>query len=463
MKQYDFEQSDKELEEYMKALVNRSRADRSGGSSSLKKSSDTENQRRVSKRAPVKPYVQKQQNRVLPVGEQRIAHAEELKAAKRLEHEKTARTHCLSIACAAMIFTLVFLLLLSVCIKDKTYSAQENRTLAQRPPFSFSALADGSYMKNMETYLSDQIVGRDAFIKAKTAVDVFFGKREENNVYIGKNHFLIEKPTAYDEKNMKEIYTCINSVTKNAGKAKSYIMIAPNASYVLEDKLPFGAENTDQKQQIQKIYSSLNGVKGVDALGALMQYDNKEELYYRTDHHWTTAAAEISFRALAKAMDLDTSKTKFTTYAVTDSFEGTLASSSGVHSAQDVIYITYPASEKYVVEYVSEKVKKPSVFDESKLNEKNKYEVFFGGNFAQIDIETSHVESSKKLLVIKDSYANALLPMLIPYFKEIVIVDPRYYIGDVNELIKNEAFSDILWLYNCSTFLGDTSISKVCG
>jgi hypothetical protein len=72
-------------------------------------------------------------------------------------------------------------------------------------------------------------------------------------------------------------------------------------------------------------------------------------------------------------------------------------------------------------------------------------------------IETN-APSDRVLMVVKDSYANSLIPLLIPHFKTIVVVDPRYYTDNVQEIIEREEVTDILWLYNANTFLNDTSI-----
>ena len=61
-------------------------------------------------------------------------------------------------------------------------------------------------------------------------------------------------------------------------------------------------------------------------------------------------------------------------------------------------------------------------------------------------------------MVIKDSYANCLVPMLIPYYKSIVMIDPRYYTDKIEQTVKDEGVTDVLWLYNANTFLADTSV-----
>ena len=77
-----------------------------------------------------------------------------------------------------------------------------------------------------------------------------------------------------------------------------------------------------------------------------------------------------------------------------------------------------------------------------------------------VDITTAN-DTKNRLLVFKDSYANCFVPFLIPYYNEIVMVDPRYYYDNVDQLISSKGITDVLFLYNMDTFLTDNSISDV--
>lgn len=358
-------------------------------------------------------------------------------------------------------FIILFSAVLGLLIKDKEYSENENRYLAQKPKISFSTIADGSYMKDTESYLSDQFAGRGALVKTRTAIDIFAGKKEINGIYIGKKHYLFQKNAVYDENIVKANTNSINSLIKKYPKINHYAAIAPDASEILSKYLPNNVVCPSEEKEIKDIYSLLDkNIKTIDLIKPLKQYETPENLFYKTDHHWTTSAAKLAFTSITAAMNTDISKTEYQTLPVTNKFKGTLASSSGLFNAKDTIYITYPETDvKYYVKYVDEDKISASVFDYPKLNSKNQYEVFFGGNFAQVNIETS-LNSDKVLLIVKDSYANCLTPMLIPYYKSIIMVDPRYFKGDIDDVIKQEGVSDILWLYNINTFLADTSIPQ---
>ena len=364
---------------------------------------------------------------------------------------------------AASISVIIILLcsFLTLVIKDKEYSENEKRYLAQKPKFSFSSLTDGSYTQDVESYLSDQFAGRGLLVRMRTAIDIFVGKKEINGIYIGKKHRLFEKPNEYNENEINKTTECINALNKKNTKLKTYFALVPNASHILKDYLPNNVVLPDEQEQIKTIYSKLNkSIKTIDVCTPLMQDKEPETLYYKTDHHWSTRAARIALNPIAKQMGIDISKTDFKTYPVSNKFKGTLASSSGLFNANDLIEITYPVSKQnYYLDYVDEETKSASVFDYEKLSTKNQYEVFFGGNFAQINIETT-VKSDRVLMVIKDSYANCFVPMLTEYYQKIVMLDPRYFQGDIDDVIKKEGVTDVLWLYNLNTFLADSSITS---
>ena len=388
----------------------------------------------------------------------RGSRAPENKKRKPEKEDKNANYYLLL---AASISVVIILLcsFLTLVIKDKEYSENEKRYLAQKPKFSFSSLADGSYTQDVENYLSDQFAGRGLLVRTRTAIDIFAGKKEINGIYIGKKHRLFEKPNEYNESNINNTVKCINTFKENNPKLDTYFTLVPDASQVLKDYLPNNVILPDEQQQIKKIYSKLDkNIKTIDLCTPLMNADEPERLYYKTDHHWTANAANIALKTVSKQMGIDISKTAFKTLPVSNKFKGTLASSSGLFNANDLIEVTFPVSKQlYYVEYVDEETKSASVFDYSKLDTKNQYEVFFGGNFAQVNIQTT-VKSDKVLMVIKDSYANCFVPMLTDYYREIVMVDPRYFQGNIEDVIKEEGVTQVLWLYNLNTFLADSSI-----
>lgn len=378
------------------------------------------------------------------------------------EHRKTGLI-CIAVG---FFFCLIiaFIPIISFIIPDKTMSQSENRMLQQKPALNLATLADGSFMDKFEAYLSDQFPLRNKVISAKTTFDRIIGKKEENGVYIGKENFLFEKQTVYNESHVKNITDSINKFAKSYPKLKKGFILSPNSSYVLSEYLPTGVKESDQAQQIKDIQAQLksSNFSWIDCVQLFANAKNKTDLFYRTDHHWTTKAAYTAFTALMKSWKINTSKIKYDFNTVSNSFQGTLSSSSGIENITDKIDICVPnaAKNSYVVSYESSGKKTATLFEKDKLNQKNQYEIFLGGNYDKVIISTNAVNRNT-LLVIKDSYANCMLPMLTPYFSKIVVIDPRYISDSLSGIMKEYQFTHMLFIYNVNTFIGDTSLTDV--
>ena len=370
---------------------------------------------------------------------------------------------CLCI-CVAFAAFLALHTLLFVLVPDKAMSENENRTLQQKPKLTLSAIADGSFMKKYETYLTDQFPGRDGLISFHSFFATLLGHREENGVYLGKHGFLFEQQTPLDEARVQKTTDAINAFLAQHRHAQSAMILAPNSSYVMRKYLPYGIKMDDQKAQLSLVKSKLEGEK-FSWISVLKSYEKVEDpttLYYRTDHHWTTDAALRAFLALSSKWELGAKEKNFTVAAVSDRFSGTLAASYGERKIRDVLKVCVPKKSEgtYTVHYESQNKVSPSVFDVEKLEQKNQYEVFLGGNYDKVVIQTL-AETEDTLLLFKDSFANCLIPMLTPYFSKIVIVDPRYFSDSLQNILDDNEFTHILFVYNLNTFLADKSLAGV--
>ena len=239
-------------------------------------------------------------------------------------------------------------------------------------------------------------------------------------------------------------------------------MLTPTATKLLEEKLPKYAPNDDELEYINKIFSGLNdNIITINPYDALNQNKN-EYIFYKTDHHWTSKGAYIAYTVMCESLGLTPSSIdEFDIINVTNSFYGSLSSKVGVKGKTvDSIDVYVPKESDIVVNYVTEQKKSTSLFDSTFLDKKDKYEVFTGGNHPLINIKTLG-DPTKKLLVIKDSYANCFLPFLTSHYGEINVVDLRYYYDDLDKLIENREITDVLFLYNANTFNTDDSILNI--
>ena len=362
------------------------------------------------------------------------------------------------------ILTLFLFLIINVIVPDREKSVQENRMLATMPKFRLSSLISGDYDEKFEAYMDDQFVGRDMWRKLKVTVDRIGGSRLENGVYIGTNGQLLEQIEVADENHLAANIKAIKSFSESQSKIPVRMMLVPDAANVLNHSLPSLAKPEDQTQMFSMVRKDLgDSVEWIDVSTELNKHKT-EKIYYKTDHHWTTLGAFYAFQAAAPSLGIEGDLSgKYVSYAVSDSFNGMLASKSGVNlgeKEQIDIYVPTEEDTDLIVDYVDEGKRSTSLYDSSKLKEKDQYTVFLGGYSSLLDIRTVST-STKRLLLVKDSFANSFIRFQTPYYREIVVVDPRYYSGTINDLMDSYRISEVLFLYSGNTFFKDNNISGV--
>ncbi len=360
------------------------------------------------------------------------------------------------------ILGIILVFLLNLVIPDRGFSEKENRVLASMPKFSISRILSGKNEKKFETYANDQFFARDFWVELKANTDRLLGKVESNGVYLGKNGYLLEQFTPPKDKQLEATTQALSSFAARHTDIRQYALIAPTAVNTLSETLPGNAPAADQNRYLNELGSSMTsaGIQWIDVRETLNSHKDTQ-LYYHTDHHWTTQAAYFSYLTAAKVMNLDTSVCTYEILPATKTFQGTLSAKSGFRSsAVDEIDVFLPKNETtspYVVNYLDDQVKSASFYATEKLSTRDKYAMFFNGNHAQMSISNAG-GGDRKLLVLKDSYANCFLPFLAPHYKTILVVDPRYYYGDLDSLIAAEEITEILYLYNANTFFTDNSL-----
>lgn len=366
--------------------------------------------------------------------------------------------------CFAAVLGAVFMI--NLLTPDKDFSEEENRMLQDAPAFSLSSYMEGRYESRLETYANDQFLLRNAFIRVKTACDVTMGKVEANGVYRSRDSYLMEGITPPSDKGMEKQLEGLAAFKKRHKGMAMYFLLAPNAANILRDKLPAFAVTEDQNRYMDQFFAEIEklGYEPLDVRDTLSAHAGDTQLYYKTDHHWTTDGAFLAYKQAARTMKLRDA-VSYKRYVVKNDFRGTLASKSGfVNGENDSLTIYMPDKDKdyrnSVIYYPDTKTKTTEFYQLENLNTKDAYTVFGGSNHPMYTIKTP-VDTGEKLLLIKDSYANSMIPFLAQNFREIVVVDPRYYFEDIEALMKKEGITQVMFLYNANTFFEDSSLEMM--
>ena len=366
--------------------------------------------------------------------------------------------------CFAAVLGAVFII--NLCTPDQGFSEEENRVLQEAPAFSLSSYMEGRYESKLETYVNDQFLLRNGFIRIKTACDVTMGKVEANGVYRCQDSYLMEGITKPSAAGSEKLLQSMEKFKKKHKKMPMYFLLAPNAANIMADKLPAFAVTEDQNRYMDQFFADIKalGYRPLDVRAVLASHAEDTQLYYKTDHHWTTDGAFLAYKTAVKTMKLRDA-VSYKRYVVKNDFRGTLASKSGfVNGENDALTIYMPNKDKdyrnSVIYYPDTKTKTTEFYQLENLNTKDAYTVFGGSNHPMYTIKTP-VDTDERLLLIKDSYANSMIPFLSQNFREIVVVDPRYYFEDIEALIKKEGITQVLFLYNANTFFADNSLEMM--
>lgn len=372
----------------------------------------------------------------------------------------------LKISALIFIILLIVLPIATAFSKKETKSDMENRTLATFPKFSIQSVRDKSFMNGFESYISDHFIGRIKWIELKVDTELLIGKKEINNIYITDN-MLIEK---LQEPNYPEINKSVDAINNLAERFKNpeyYVLVAPTSAGIYLDKLPNNAPQVQQKEAvIDYIYGSLSdNITSIDVYNNL--YASKDEyIYYRNDHHWTSLGAYYAYNtAIQKLGFTPIPYSKFNIEHASDDFKGTFYSKSlynGIKADTIDIYTMDKSKgiQSMVVNDGTSETTFDTLYDRSYLDTKDKYGTFLSENNPIVTVKTN-VQNDKKILIIKDSYANSVVPFLAEHYSEITILDLRY-IGITSENIVNiNDYNQVLFLYNASTIAQDENLKKM--
>ena len=348
--------------------------------------------------------------------------------------------------------------LLSLLLPKESFSELENRYLQKAPTLSFSSVVvNGKFMEEAEDYVSDHIAGRDFWVALKAWSERLSGKGENEGVYFGKDDTLLNQVSDPDETQLSQAMDFLNLLAEQS-PVPTYFGVIPTSAAIWQDRLPEGAPTADEESVIRELAGE-SRAQTVDIYGALAAHA-EEDIYYRTDHHWTSLGAFYGANAILSAMGREPlDLADYTPITVSDSFYGTIFSTSGVR------WVPPDSIEAYVTEdgvsvtsYPKGEPEPGKLYDASYLTKKNQYAYFLGGNQPLCVVRSGKSGAEGKLLLVRDSYADSLTPFLTERFREIHLIDLRYYRASLQDYIRENGIDEIMVLYGYSNFTTDRNL-----
>jgi hypothetical protein len=348
----------------------------------------------------------------------------------------------------------------TVVTGNHDFSENENRYLTKFPAITLSGILSGEVQEEIADAFADQFPLRDRWTAATTDIQKKLGFQDIGGVYLGKDGYYFAKTGNEDisQTNYFQNLRFVNGVAATCPNATVTAMLVPSPATVMADWLPAHATIYDADRMYQEAADMLQGVKLLDIREELTA--EAGNVYFRTDHHWNEYGAYLGYRAYCKKIRRRPGAYEdYDVETVSSTFYGTLYSKVLDSSAKaDEINAPTVLPE---VSCVCDGTEIDGIYDESKLSTKDKYAYYFGGNFGEVIIKNKNAKKKTKLLVIKDSFANSMIPYLLKDYAEIRMLDLRYYKESAQEYLKEYEPEEILVLFELSNFAKEEHLNRL--
>ena len=346
------------------------------------------------------------------------------------------------------LFTVISLFLINVIKEDTDISVAERRKLATMPELTTKSLFDGTYFKKFDSYVTDQFVERDAFRKIKIDIELST-KGEYNNLYM-YDDYIVEEIFPLNTNSINNLTNKINYI-KNTylnNNSNIYYTIIPDKNYFVNK----GNLKLDYNKLQDMMKSNLTNLNYINIFDKLT-LDN----YYKTDTHWKEEDLFNVANTIANQMNFDITNNNNVVNTIT-TFKGSYAGRLSVTKDIDTIKtISNPSTLNSSV-YNYETKKYTDIYDYTKINSLDKYDIYLSGAVPIIDITNNNTSSDKELIVFRDSYGSSLIPLLIEGYKKITVIDIRYISSKILNKYIDFNDQDVLFMYSILTINNSFSI-----
>lgn len=367
------------------------------------------------------------------------------------------------------LLVLFFLFIFCFMIADglwpkRAESELERRPLAQFPDFSFSSLVKNEWTAKYGEYTKDQVIVRDSWLKAQSLCEsLLFQKEEIGGAMIGKNDALFTKMfalTPTEEKLLQKNTTLVQQfIEKFPGQVT--FLLAPSSSVINAEELPANTPMLDENARLDGIFSTVSEADSLDLRDSFTAAKDDVQLYYDTDHHWTSYGAYLAYQQFCQLRGLTPMEVTESDYTIVPDFYGTTYSKALYWKSKpdSIAYLDLPnAMTVWNVSPTFELTENftATMYDKSKLEQGDKYAMFLYGNNGYSTIEG---DGEGSILVVKDSYANSFIPYLTANYARIGVIDPRGFGLSVADFAQQEGYDEVLLLFNFQSFKESTFLS----
>ncbi len=434
---------------------------------------------------------------------------------KTQEKKHGASALTIALFAAAMVF---FSLLGLILPLRPSVSVEEKRELTKFPAPSVETVMDGGFFSQLSLWYSDSYPYRDTWLALNNRLEGLYGIRttqiiqgshgkdeipdvipdptgsEEQSSEIEttaeetetetdnteaeptasntpetlapitaqtQNGLFVHDDTAYGiyyfNKTAADLYTeAVNRVTSELkGISQVYTMIVPiSSSMYLNEETLKSTDGSDEKRALEYYYGSLSADVSQLQVYDILSEHNAEYIYFRTDHHWTARGAYYGYRKWAEAKGV--APHELSEY-VTEQYPGFLGTyyascnSPQMAANPDTVEVFRPLTVSTMTFTQTDGVQ----LNWPIVNTVSSYTTFAGSDNPFSVIHNETVQNGQSCVIIKDSYANALIPFLADHYETIYWFDYRTYNGDITSFIRDNNITDVMFV------TGDEPITSI--
>ena len=326
---------------------------------------------------------------------------------------------------------------------EKTVSDAERRPLAQKPAITLEALSGGKFMQDFEKYSLDQFPMRDGFRTVKSLFHQYVLRQKDNNGIYLYEGYAVKQEHQLNMDSLNHALERFNYIyEKYLADSKVYMAVVPDKGYYLAEYA--GQLSLDYKTLFEAMEAGMPWAQTIDLTDSLAEGD-----YYRTDTHWRQEHLLDAAGVICKAMGVTEPREEdYTPEALEQPFYGVYYGQAALPMKPETMYLMNSSLLDGCSVYDHETGKTGSIYDLSKLESRDLYDVYLSGARAMLTIDNPQGQTGKELIVFRDSFGSSMVPLLIQDYSKVTLVDTRYISSSLLDQFLEFHGQDVLFLYS---------------
>ena len=372
----------------------------------------------------------------------------------------TAKNVLQNLIVAVFIGILLFFAISGLVGEKSAYSEREQRDLQQKPEFTGNV---GEWTESFESYLVDQLPMREEMVDQVNEVAVSAGNTVVQDVYVLDTDYLFQFTYTTNQHHTNVIAGELKAFA-DAHDADLVYAVLPQKNMSLAPAVE-DLDRTTNEMNSWRTKVALNKLD-IKIIDVCQYFDNTfnisrlADFYYKSDFHWNDKGAYEAAGGVAKGLKefgiIDTlpwvSDFDWTDFTGEKEYMGDLRKRFSDTPLPGEYIPFYEPRDKSGLHYYRSlyggEVSRSSVIAGGLGSSTLAYNKLSTYNYGYYRVENENAYNDLRVLIIKDSYENAMTDYFTVLFKEINVVDPRSPEASADEIMKARDIDLVLCMYH---------------